>query len=656
MEGKLNVLIVYGLMGLIIALWPSLVKEKARSVNLQDETTVQSSRWLWKSLYFLIAFFGAFFIAGQTIPNLILSFAIIVSMLALSTGEFEIITLSSTFLALCVSTTLLWWQRHGHVLNISGFSTAAICFFSFLFIELYKLNPNPSIKITNFSKWLITYMLFATLLSFSTGIFSNKELIKTLWHHWGAYIGPVELLLSGAVIFHDFPVQYGLGPTLLIANGCGHDCWQGMYYVSSLTTLLFSLCIASLAFALTPKRWPERLITLLLCLTTCFFWAAFPPLAGSPIQTPSVSGLRFLPVIFLVNYLFFVSHIEHSKTKSFIAHLLWILGTLWSPESAFYVTSVWWPYYIFINRAYGNISLRIKILIKSTLHLLLIAIVLVVFFNIIFHIIYGKEPLLYAFLAYALNPPGTLPINSHGAIWYFILIISIGIISLYRLWQKSNDTFEFRSGFLLLLLNYSVFSYFLGRSHDNAFLNLSPFLLLVLLHCICVTDKKYLHRIAIICLMVFIGWLPAFNWQAWTDNLKKGKILSFNPTFIDDLLQKNYGLSNRSNEAKSAIIFLQNYKEPITVLNSNFSLMYFNPPQVWSAIHDPANYVFIPSKHRQEFIFATAKTLHRSGWLVIEKNSLAEMFLKDFDFAYRRTNYFDFGNYYAIRFSPKKIV
>lgn len=668
MEGKLNVLICYGLIGLIIALWPILIKEKANSINFQCETSIQSSGWLWKFSCFLVAFLGVFFITGQTIPRLILSFVLIVLMLALSIRKFDIAILFSTFLALCVSTTLLWWHRHGHTLNISGFSIAAICFFTFLFTQLYKLRSNPSIKITSFTKWLITYMLFAGLLSFSTGIFSNHDLIKTLWHHWSAYIGPAELLLSGAAIFHDFPAQYGLGPTLLIASACGQGCWQGMYFITGVTTWLFSLCIASLAFALTPNHWPKRLITLSLCLATCFFWSAYPPLTGSPLETPSVSGLRFLPVIFLFTYLFFASRTKHSKIKSIIAHSLWALGALWSPESAFYVTCVWWPYYIFIKRAQGNISLRIKELIKATTRLLLIAVSLIVIFNITFRIIYGQGPSLYAFLAYALNPPGILPINPHGGILYFLLVTSIGIIGLFHLWHKSGDTFEFRSGFLIILSCYSVFSYFLGRSHDNTFLNISPFIVLVLLHIVSVTQKKTLHRISVICLMGFLGWLPAFGWEAWYDNIRQARLFSFNPKLLRDYIassgpntlteasDQDTKLNLHSSfpkEAWTAINFLQRYKEPMTVLNSTFSLM---SSSVWSAIHGPANYLFIPPQHRREFLQATAKTLHRSGWLIVEKNSLPEVFLKDFDFAYQRTHYFDFGNYYAIRFIPKKFI
>jgi hypothetical protein len=145
MEGKLHILVYYGLIGLIIALWPILVKEKITKEKITSENfqcaaaPVESYGRLRNFSCFLMAILGAFFIAGQTISTLTLSFALIALMLVLSNGKFDIAILFSTFLALCVSTTLLWWHRHGHTLNISGFSTAAIFFLHFFLLSYIKL-------------------------------------------------------------------------------------------------------------------------------------------------------------------------------------------------------------------------------------------------------------------------------------------------------------------------------------------------------------------------------------------------------------------------------------------------------------------------------------------------------------------------------------
>lgn len=96
----------------------------------------------------------------------------------------------------------------------------------------------------------------------------------------------------------------------------------------------------------------------------------------------------------------------------------------------------------------------------------------------------------------------------------------------------------------------------------------------------------------------------------------------------------------------------QEYGQPYTILDSSLSLEYSTPPMVWSAIHDPANFLYIPSKFRILFLSNTGKKLNRTGWLIVEKSFPAQEWLADFDIAYKRINQKDFGAYYAIQFRP----
>ena len=78
-----------------------------------------------------------------------------------------------------------------------------------------------------------------------------------------------------------------------------------------------------------------------------------------------------------------------------------------------------------------------------------------------------------------------------------------------------------------------------------------------------------------------------------------------------------------------------------------------SPPSAWSAIHGPANFGFIPSERRREFLAASAKTLPRSGWLVVDKRyPEREQWLSDYDSVYRRGETRDFGSYIAIHYVP----
>lgn len=291
----------------------------------------------------------------------------------------------TSFLALCVSATIPWWHRQNGSLDISNFKLLAFGLVTFVLIHLFA--TQVPIRESRFPiTWIIVYTLLAAVLSFSTGVFtdSNASAFLTLWHHWGAYVGPSELLLTGATIFHDFPVQYGLGPTALIANICANDCWKGMYFLAGSTTLAYSVLIAVLALALSRNRWPERLAVLALCLATCFFWTAYPPSVASPLLCPSTTGLRFLPAVLLITYLFFAKQIEHSEPRMLIPQGLWVPGALWSPESGFYVTFVWWPSYFLIRRGQGDFWSRAKGFANAALRLLSIGVGLVMFFMLHF--------------------------------------------------------------------------------------------------------------------------------------------------------------------------------------------------------------------------------------------------------------------------------
>lgn len=676
MEGKLYVLIAYMLIGLTIALWPIFLQEKVTShLSIQFHANQETrNRWFWQFMCFSIAVICIILLPEKSTQSFSLNLGIITLTLSLTNKEFDLFNLMTTFFVFCISTTLLFWRKQGALLNVNNYELLTFLFLTFSFHYIFRIKK-PTKEYSFSLKWFIPYIFLASILSFSTGIFHNAFTFKTLWMHWGAYIAPAELLLSGATIFHDFPAQYGLGPTALIASVCGSDCWYGMYFIASFTMLVFSILIGILAFALTRKSWPEQVIALVLSLVTSFFWTSYPPLAGSPVASPSIHGLRFLPILFLVTYLFVTKNVENSKLKLIIAHCFWIFGALWSPESAFYVTCVWWPYYMFIRSVPGKLSARCFRLLQSLLTLSFIGAALIVTFNILFRFIYHKYPSLDGFLVHILYPPLPLPIDPYGPIWYFVLTIIIGVSTLILLWRKSGDTYLFRSGFLVILLSYTVFSQFLGRSHSDVVLNTLPFFLLVLLHAILATDNRKLDHIikkaSVICIAAMLGWLPAFGWDGWNNNVSNGRVFSFDPNiFRHSIPSLNAKMKSKKDQnilnpeanivlptdALQAINFIQHsYNEPFTVVNKNFDLVDVAPTEAWNAMHGPANYLVIPSQYKRKFLNLTAAAIHRPGWLIIDKTFPAKELLSDidFDFVYERTKQLEFGSYYAIRFNPK---
>lgn len=649
-QGKLYVILAYAVAGIVIGMWPSCVPEKGGLTSAPERSVLGA----WAPIVGLfIATLGAVLITGESfLSQAFLAGGLVALATSLSRKGVDAVALLASLLALCVSLALPWWRRDSGVLDASAYEFAAFALIVAAFVWLFTAK-RPARQGGSPVVWAVIYACLAAFLTFSTGIFDDRYGFRMMWHHWGAYVGPAELLLSGAAVFHDFPVQYGLGPTAVIAGLCGKDCWHATHFVAGFATLAYSVLIAVLALALARKRWPDRFAVLALCLATCFLWTGFPRHLVSPMMTPSVSGLRFLPATLLLTYLFFAGEIEHSRKKLLAAHALWALGVLWSPESAFYVTFLWWPYYLFVRRAPGGLSSRAQGLVKAGTGLVVGTVAFLAVLDGVYRLIYGEWPTLYAILAYAIDPPGPLPINWHGAIWYFLLAMSVGLGALVYSWRKTGDTVAFRRGFLVQLLCYAAFSYFLGRSHDNNLLNILPMLMLVLLSAMAAVESRIVSRTAVALAAVLLGWLPVFGWQAWQQNVTSGRVFTFDSR-IEQRFDPRWWEAGLPGDARQAITYIyQHYGEPVTLLDSSYDLVRSAPPDPWSALNGPEDFDYIPSARRREFLSRTAASLKRVGWVVVARRFPAGPWLADFDSAYQRSARLEFGDYYAIRYVPK---
>jgi hypothetical protein len=608
-------------------------------------------------------------------PILLGSFALIVVIAFYCQDPIEPIYSLAVFSGLVIAATLPWWRRSivGGV-NLSWveliifiiITTTAILM---LQIRGSRLGSSARDRLIT-TLQIATFVVFASILSFTTGIFNNKEMLLTTWHHWGAYIGPSELLLAGAKLFYDFPAQYGFGPTVLIASVCGQSCWSGMYFIVGLATLLFSLLIAGIALCSSKQGLYEHGLILLLVIVCCFFWNSYPPNVSSPTITPSVNGLRFLPVLILVAFLLHFDRGEKNQPYVMkLGHMVWAAATIWSIESAFYATFVWWPYYLLrrAERAKNNKERTIYVL-RAIGTLATLLVILVLCFLAGYWYIYKATPSVYGYFAYALNPPGPMPINTKGAVWFFLSVMVLGTLASWYTFRKYGINPAFRRGFLLLLLAYGTFSYFLGRSHDNNILNLSPFLLLVLLHIrVALIPNSWLVGISTALLACLLGWASVFGWMDWRATILSGKTLEFDPA----VFRKSFSFGNPETAAKldsrglghkinlgnprdvaRAISYIQqNYGEPSAVIDHSMLIASTELGSAWSLAHGPANFAgILPFAIRRDFLQKTADTLKQSGWLVIDKEFPANDLLADFDSVYLRTQVLDFGSYYAIRF------
>ena len=157
------------------------------------------------------------------------------------------------FAGMAIASALPWWRHDPGFIQASHREVVYYVLISVVALGLLVRNfAANKIQLPVLWKYtaIIAFIPFALFLSFGTGIAENLNTQIAWWHHWGAYVGPAEIMLSGGHIFRDFPVQYGLGPTVAIAATCGSNCWVAMYYIVGATTFLLSVLVLCTALTL----------------------------------------------------------------------------------------------------------------------------------------------------------------------------------------------------------------------------------------------------------------------------------------------------------------------------------------------------------------------------------------------------------------------
>lgn len=575
------------------------------------------------------------------------------------------------FLVFCLATTLAWWRRKGALFEVSTVE---------LFLVQVALIAGTIVlawqhQAANASRrpwWLVqaAFIGGAVIVLFSTSLSQQPWMLWLGWHHWGAYIGPVELARAGVRLFHDVPVQYGPGPTATLALACGSSCWLGMYWVVGLTSLLYATIMLCLAMRICGGRQTRAQMAIIgvAMFLSLFVWTAYPPNLGSPALTPSVSGLRFLPLALLMGLLIPTETKWRAARPSEAIHAVWILGVLWSPESAFQTTVVWWPYYVWacclrtdergIWRAFSLANARLVAWLAGGCLAFLLA----------YRVGYGVFPTVDAYFAYVLYPPGPLPIDPFGAVWFFGAIVLAGMAGLHGLLRRAPDTHATHAMVVLLLAAYGVASYFLGRSHDNNLLNISVFFVLLLLALRELRHAVLLRVAASGLLAALVAYPVLAGWQTWDDVAKHGNAPAFEPERLAasfSYMQEVGGSANQTvaganapgalakDAADGMRALWQQFHEPVTVIDTALNVEHSPAGAPWSAYHGPENVAYLPSPWRRQFLSLVADRLGRPGWLLVRHDMDASTWLGDYDAVYQRDRQIEFGTYYAIRYVPR---
>ena len=461
---------------------------------------------------------------------------------------------------------------------------SAYLFFNFLII----LFLSKDLKINLIKKyWWVLPLIIFFLESFNTTNFFIKEGGQS-FHHWQGIVGPLKMMGQGGHLLWNVPSQYGFLNMIIAYLIPFEDAWFRLYFFNSLLKLLFSMLFFYVV-------WNKRdniywyIISFLISYSLLFLTLGGGSFS-SPSITPSTGPLRYICVLVLL-YVIFISANNNLKTQVFRFLPIWLIGTLWSFESAVYVSATILPFVIvnlFSHQTELNLFRRIYYLvILPLLSLLIIILLIILYYKIKLNIypdFFAFIETSFSWLSGKSNRIATFDYT--GPIWIPIIYLSI-VISFFFQHKKSKNNYLIFSfiSFFIAILSYSV-----GNSHNVSILT-----------------QAYLF---------FFGLMLMINFFSY-ENFKRNFLL-LSPIFII-LLTFSYGNIYFIKHVKSTLLHQDYFLKKIEVKpNENVYkiLSIIKPGNIPVTVIEPTRY--LQTLKKKEYIDTETKKLiqlNDSIWL-----------------------------------------
>lgn len=358
-----------------------------------------------------------------------------------------------------------WWPLTPWVLG-SPYSVAiAILAFYLVAVEFWRPDrASPTLRrILGYVATPVVLTLFA-IASLQTGpLFDGDS-----FHHWGFYAGTAELVRQGGWLLWDVPSQYGFLDELVIAR-LPLSIWESLYLLNA----LFNFALACLVFCSFRRR-DGGLFNLLLAaglvLALVFLRTAVAPSGLGPEIYPSTGGLRFLWLVALMWMVFLTARREAGRRRPLLVAgtVLWLVGFLWSSESAIYCSVVWLPaYFLFTLTAAPRERLRLVAWLALPAAAFAAAGLIVVAW---YAVGLGHLPDAAGFVEFGLQYQAGVgaPLPVPGAVWVLFVSLSITVIAaLQALSGGGRDRATAIAQMALAASVWAAGSYLVSREHPN---------------------------------------------------------------------------------------------------------------------------------------------------------------------------------------------
>jgi len=525
---------------------------------------------------------------------------------------------------------LLWWRKGG------DFSAAELALVGAIAIGCMGLRrvPREAIKEKSLKLWP-AFCTGLALIYIHWRAVEVRSHLSMAWHHWGAYLGSAEAVKSGLVPFVDIPLQYGLGPTLTLLVAAVPGGFDRMYWLALFFTLVAIYIVVDLCLFLVKKNPStiERAAVGLCALAACLLWVSLPSQVGSPLIAPSTFGFRFAPAIVLMWLM--IKHPDAWRG----AFLLWAACSLWSIEGIYYGALIYWSNQLW--RRWETPQPKLLVLATVAVQALLALLCVGLVFCVVFYGVFGTTPNPRLFGLYLLNPPGLLPIDWGGAIWWIVFLTVLALAALGIDASQDDDARHIRLCSMALL---AFFSYFLGRSHENNIVNLMP-AAAILLAAIAGSRQGSIASASLLGLFLLVAYLPFFG-------------ANFHQPFAPPKLNAwSTSMSFRAapNTALGQIAdHIRNVRhEPFSVIDAEgaVNIESLGSEGVWHGLHPLSNYGYVPSAVRRDILRCTSARFKDGGWLVFGARGNKEL-ADDFLAVYSVSEHFEHGGWLALRLQP----
>lgn len=314
--------------------------------------------------------------------------------------------------------------------------------------------------------------------------------------HWEYFAGPIRTLRSGSWLLWDTPSQYGFLNILLPSLLPTATSWQALYLFQG-SLLLISASLAYISIIVCAPR--HRLFAFLLVISGIFF--ADPNLIG-PGLYPSSSVMRFFWCYVLLFLLVRSVVLKRSEAVNgfFRTGLFaWLLGILWSFESAVYCSIIFFsvltmaalltPMDTQVGILGKGIMQRFRVLAVQFSIALLSFFFILVFIFLYYRIGLGASPNWAMFYEHAFSYAagfGSIAITAHGAGSILILVFA-GIASGAFRGEKvstahSKQVVALHIGSMACIA--AISTYFVGRAYSSNVTALLPIIVLTLTICL----------------------------------------------------------------------------------------------------------------------------------------------------------------------------